>query len=260
MPGGGHTGRAQASQRTRVRFAPFIFALCIALVLSGAIPVHAWANEEDFVVIESLMPPPTADHSWYRVPEEPRVVDTLVIHHASASGWFDETFQAEYGEQLKPLAQELGLTPQNLCEHLYDWRLVKAIFEAYGVSAHYLITRDGTIIRLVPEDWVAWHAGVSKMPSPDGREMVNTFSIGIELLSRHPDDAPEIANGSEPAYTEAQYASLLKLMAAIQGRWPIHYVVGHDEIAPERKQDPGPLFNWSRIRNEAFRPVVGTRP
>jgi len=55
--------------------------------------------------------------------------------------------------------------------------VVKAVFEAYGVSAHYIITREGQIVRLVPEDWVAWHAGVSQMPPPDGRlDPLDAFS------------------------------------------------------------------------------------
>ncbi len=206
-------------------------------------------------IIESPMPEPTPEINWYRVPEEPRVVDTVVIHHASAYGWFDDDFQKQFKEQLAPYEEDFGLTPETLDAHIYDWRLVKAILTAYGVSAHYIITRDGEIIRLVPEDWVAWHAGVSKMPFPDEREMVNSFSIGIELLSQHPDSAPEIADGSVPAYTEAQYVALERLMAEIQTRWPIRTVVGHDEIAPERKQDPGPLFDWSRVRREDRSPI-----
>lgn len=207
-------------------------------------------------ITESLMPEPTPAINWYRIPEEPRTVDTVVIHHASAYGWFDEDFQKQFKAQLAPYEKERGLTPENLNEHIYDWRLVKAILTAYGTSAHYIITRDGQIIRLVPEGWVAWHAGVSKMPPPDSREMVNSFSIGIELLSQHPDSAPEIADGTVPAYTEAQYAALEQLMADIQTRWPIRYVVGHEEVAPERKQDPGPLFDWSRVRNEDYSPLA----
>lgn len=210
---------------------------------------------ESLEIIQSPMPEPTPEINWYRVPEEPRSIDTVVIHYTSALGWFNEDFQQAFGEKIAPIAKEVGLTPENLDELKFDFRLNKAIFEAYGVSAHYIIDRDGKVYQLVPDEWVAWHAGVSKMPPPDDREMVNTFSIGIELLATHPDDDPNVKANPETAYTEAQYVSLEKLMAKLTAKHPIKSVVGHDEIAPSRKQDPGPLFDWSRVRHRDLRPL-----
>ncbi|WOO42991.1 N-acetylmuramoyl-L-alanine amidase [Rubellicoccus peritrichatus] len=209
---------------------------------------------EPLEIIQSPMPEPTPEINWYRVPEEPRVIDTVVIHYTSALGWFNEDFQEQFGEQVAPVAEKVGLTPENLNEHKFDFQLNKAIFVAYGVSAHYIIDRDGTIYQLVPDEWVAWHAGVSKMPSPDDREMVNTFSIGIELLATHPDDDPSVKADPENAFTEAQYASLEQLMEKLTTEYPITAVVGHDEIAPDRKKDPGPLFDWSRVRHDDLTP------
>ncbi|MGL6041212.1 MAG: 1,6-anhydro-N-acetylmuramyl-L-alanine amidase AmpD [Deefgea sp.] len=100
------------------------------------------------------------------------------------------------------------------------------------VSAHFLIRRDGEVIQFVSCNQRAWHAGVS---SWQGRERCNDFSIGIEL------------EGSDfVPFTAIQYQSLDQLLLAIQARYPIAHVVGHSEIAPERKSDPGPFFAWEK--------------
>ncbi len=103
------------------------------------------------------------------------------------------------------------------------------------VSAHFLIRRDGTIVQFVPTVLRAWHAGVSSF---EGRERCNDFSIGIEL------------EGTDTlAYTDAQYERLAGLAAAIRTRHPIRAVRGHEHIAPGRKTDPGPSFDWDRFEN-----------
>jgi N-acetylmuramoyl-L-alanine amidase len=97
------------------------------------------------------------------------------------------------------------------------------------VSSHYTIDRDGSILKHVEERLRAWHAGASRMP--DGREAVNDFSIGIELVNRN--------DGQDP-YTHAQIGTLVRLIREIASRHPIRYVVSHAEIAvpPGRKTDP----------------------
>ncbi|WP_310446227.1 1,6-anhydro-N-acetylmuramyl-L-alanine amidase AmpD [Thiobacillus sp.] len=102
------------------------------------------------------------------------------------------------------------------------------------VSAHFFIRRDGSLIQFVPCNQRAWHAGVSSWCE---RERCNDFSIGIELEGT--DDLP---------FTEAQYASLLPLLQSIKEAYPIRAVVGHSEIAPGRKTDPGVCFEWERVR------------
>ncbi len=102
------------------------------------------------------------------------------------------------------------------------------------VSAHFFIRRDGEVIQFVPCGRRAWHAGAS---SWQGRERCNDFSIGIELEGT--DLLP---------YTEAQYQALDALLAVLRRAYPITGVVGHADIAPGRKTDPGPSFDWSRIR------------
>lgn len=113
-----------------------------------------------------------------------------------------------------------------------DWfRRVEA-----GVSSHYLIDRDGTTYRLVPEERQAWHAGLSSLW---GREGVNEFSIGIELVDADND-------GVRDPYPAAQLAATAELVAEICRRYriPLHAVVGHQHVAPGRKVDPGPDFDF----------------
>ena len=98
------------------------------------------------------------------------------------------------------------------------------------VSAHYFIRRDGETIRFVDPDRRAWHAGVSCW---NGRERCNDFSIGIELEGC--DTQP---------FEPVQYERLAALIAALRQRYPIEAVVGHSDIAPGRKTDPGPYFDW----------------
>lgn len=111
--------------------------------------------------------------------------------------------------------------------------------EASSVSAHYVIEEDGTIHQLVPEERRAWHAGVS---SWRGRTDVNGRSVGIELVN------PGHEFGYRP-FPEAQMQALIPLCKEILARHPIppRNVVGHADVAPLRKEDPGELFDWKRL-------------
>jgi N-acetylmuramoyl-L-alanine amidase len=108
-----------------------------------------------------------------------------------------------------------------------------------GVSCHYLVDEDGTILRMVPEEKRAWHAGRSYWR---GNSDVNGASIGIELVN------PGHDHGYQP-FPEEQIDALLPLVADIKDRHCITRgnVVGHSDVAPQRKQDPGELFPWSRL-------------
>jgi N-acetylmuramoyl-L-alanine amidase len=110
---------------------------------------------------------------------------------------------------------------------------------AAQVSAHYVIDEDGAVFRLVPEERRAWHAGVSCWA---GRRDVNGASIGIELVNP----------GHEFGYRgfpEPQMAALEALCRDILARHPIpaRHVLGHSDVAPQRKEDPGELFDWPRL-------------
>lgn len=101
------------------------------------------------------------------------------------------------------------------------------------VSAHYFIRRDGETICFVDPERRAWHAGVSCW---NGRERCNDFSVGIELEGC--DTMP---------FEPVQYERLAALIVRLQRRYPIEAVVGHSDIAPGRKTDPGPFFDWNRL-------------
>jgi N-acetylmuramoyl-L-alanine amidase len=115
---------------------------------------------------------------------------------------------------------------------------------AAKVSAHYLIDEDGGVFALVPEPARAWHAGVSAWL---GHEGLNDRSIGIELVN------PGHEWGYRP-FPEAQYRACIALCRAIVERWPIppRRVLGHSDIAPARKEDPGELFDWPRLAAEGI--------
>jgi AmpD protein len=101
-------------------------------------------------------------------------------------------------------------------------------------SAHFLVRRNGAVIQFVPCAKRAWHAGES---SWKGRLRCNDFSIGIEV------------EGDETVpFTGAQYRRLGALTRALTARYPISEIVGHSDIAPSRKTDPGPQFDWARYR------------
>ena len=104
---------------------------------------------------------------------------------------------------------------------------------ALKVSSHYLVRRDGEVVQFVPPDKRAWHAGVS---SWRGRERCNDFSIGIELEGT-----------DEDAFTSAQYQSLVLVIQKLRQQFPIRDIAAHSEIAPGRKTDPGPRFDWTRL-------------
>jgi len=149
-------------------------------------------------------------------------IDALVIHAISMP-------LGEYGgsdiERLFCNKLDFGCHPQY------------SEIEGLTVSAHLLIRRDGQVIQFVPFQERAWHAGVSSLA---GRARVNDFSIGIELEGC--DYAP---------FEEAQYAVLVEVTRALQAAYPgitPERIVGHADIAPGRKTDPGPYFNWQRYQ------------
>ncbi len=106
---------------------------------------------------------------------------------------------------------------------------------AAEVSAHWLISETGETEALVEETARAWHAGAGRWA---GLEDINSHSIGIELANR----------GDHP-FAEAQMAALERLLAGIVARWaiPPHRVIGHSDMAPDRKGDPGARFDWRRL-------------
>lgn len=146
-------------------------------------------------------------------------IDLLVIHNISLPpGQFDG-----------PYIADLFNNCLDCDAHPYFDQL-----RALRVSAHFLIRRNGEVMQFVSANDRAWHAGASTF---GGRERCNDFSIGIELEG----------SDFEP-FESAQYDALAALTHALQSRYPLSDVVGHEHIAPGRKTDPGPFFDWTRYR------------
>jgi AmpD protein len=123
---------------------------------------------------------------------------------------------------------ELFTNQLNPAEHPYYAKI-----HTHTVSAHFLIRRAGDLIQFVSCLNRAWHAGASTW---QGKSRCNDFSIGIEL------------EGSDfEAFTPAQYLTLKRLLAGLNASFAIKAIVGHSNIAPERKTDPGPYFDWTQV-------------
>jgi AmpD protein len=146
-------------------------------------------------------------------------IDLLVIHGISLP---PGEFGGEAIDRLFTNTLDHGADPY--FESLRDVR----------VSAHFLIRRDGSLVQYVPCLFRAWHAGESNWR---GRSACNDFSIGIEL-----------EGSDEVPYVAAQYAALGGLVRALVMKYPVAGIAGHSEIAPGRKTDPGPHFDWARFR------------
>jgi len=149
-------------------------------------------------------------------------VELIVIHGISlppgqfGEGWIEDLFC----NQLDPTAHPAFA---DICE--------------LRVSAHVLIRRDGAVIQFVPFDKRAWHAGESRFAE---RERCNDFSIGIELEGT-----------DEIAYDPTQYHVLARLVCLLMSRYPgvtPEHIVGHSDVAPGRKTDPGASFDWPMFR------------
>ncbi len=138
-----------------------------------------------------------------------------------------------------------GLRPELVVLHYTAMATAEAALDrlcdpAPEVSAHYLICEKGRVFRLVDEKMRAWHAGAGTW---QGKADINSRSIGIELDNR----------GTHP-FSEPQMAALETLLPAILTRWtiPASGVIGHSDMAPGRKFDPGPSFDWRRLARQGL--------
>lgn len=144
----------------------------------------------------------------------------------------------------------------------YDLEDILSLYVEAGVSAHYMIGREGEIYQLVPEDRIAYHAGKGHLPNfPHYRDRLNDYAIGIELMAVGTkdemramlDDARyDAIRPAHVGFTDAQYDALDRLLDDILTRYPAiernrDHIIGHEEYAPGRKTDPGSLFDWDRL-------------
>lgn len=177
----------------------------------------------------------TAHHAlwqdgWYRFARQtpspnfgPRplnvAIDLIVVHSISL-----------------PPGQFGGSEIEALFTNTLDWDAHPYFQQIRGaeVSAHFVIRRDGALIQFVSCDHRAWHAGRSRFQD---RDNCNDFSIGIEL---------EGLEGGD--FESLQYETLSSLCAAIAQHYPVQHVAGHEHVAPDRKKDPGPGFDWIQLQ------------
>ena len=169
---------------------------------------------EGWLLSATALPSPNFD-----LRPETLAIDMVVIHHISLP---KNQFGTHYTHDLFCNRLDPSLHP--------DFEALIRLM----VSSHFLIERGGALTQFVSCNRRAWHAGQSEW---QGRQRCNDFSIGIEL------------EGSEDVpFTEEQYQALQALMEDIQLQYPIEHIVGHSDIAPGRKIDPGPYFEWQRIK------------
>ena len=150
------------------------------------------------------------------------IIDTIIIHCISLP-------VGSYGNQniVDLFMNNLDINQDPSFESLKDVK----------VSSHLLIKRDGEIIQFVPFNLRAWHAGVSKHKE---RENCNDYSIGIEL------EGTDKSN-----FTDTQYKRLNEIIISLKDYYPKivdENIIGHNEVSPDRKNDPGPFFEWNRIK------------
>lgn len=129
--------------------------------------------------------------------------------------------------------------------HSYKEAIELLCNPANQVSAHYIISENGEVFELVAPENRAWHAGESYWR---GKENLNDTSIGIEL------DNKGFKDGNYHPYSDVQIDSLLNLLHHLTDRFQVrpYNIIGHSDIAPERKKDPGPLFPWPLLANNGF--------
>lgn len=143
-------------------------------------------------------------------------IDLLVMHYISLPpGYFR-------GNAI----QQLFCNTLDCSAHPYYRQL-----DGVRVSSHFLIRRHGAVTQFVDVFARAWHAGRSSFLS---RDACNDFSVGIEM-----------EGDADRAFTASQYRTLARTVLALRRRLPLRFVTGHSDIAPGRKQDPGPRFDWS---------------
>jgi AmpD protein len=146
-------------------------------------------------------------------------IDLIVIHAISLP---PNKFGGHFVEQL--FTNQLDVNADPYFQTIQDLK----------VSSHFYIDRHGEIIQFVSCLDKAWHAGESFW---NGRNNCNDFSLGIEL-----------EGSDDTSFTEIQYSKLNLLIDCLSNRFPIKDIVGHKDIAPNRKTDPGPFFDWSKIK------------
>jgi len=224
----GGTFTAAACWRAAGLYASITEILCRGLILRTSRPAPTSDTSEETAADSATGRGRLPGARWCPSPNfgprpDPDDVSVLIVHNIS----------------LPPGQFEGDAIERFFCNRLpaHEHPYFRQISELQ-VSAHALIRRDGEVIQFVDLQERAWHAGRSLF---DGREECNDFSIGVELEGT-----------DELAYTDAQYQSLTRVAMQVMQRWPAvtpQRITGHSDVAPGRKTDPGPAFDWSRLHS-----------
>ena len=220
-------------------------------------------SESEPLLSEETDSKETADET---PPEDQAVVSPLAVSDfmepvsqnswARPDGWNDPESENALSFVMIHFSSDLSGLPDNP----YDPERIRKIYFDSGASTHYLIDREGRILCFVPENRAAWHAGKGNWKGDEKlKDRMNLYSVGIEIMAMGSKrDMALYMTGEEydavPAewvgYTDAQYDALRALLRDICGRYGIpadrDHVIGHEEYAPDRKRDPGELFDWER--------------
>ena len=187
-------------------------------------------NDQDHIQYRDGVPPhcPAPWLPGMRIIDSPNfderppgtVIDTVILHYISLP---PEHFSGDAVARLFTNSLDASAHPGF------------AGLEGLRVSSHFFLRRHGGLVHFVPPEKLAWHAGLSRLLD---RERCNDFSIGIEL-----------EGSSHRPFTDTQYRRLQQLLARLFAAWPIRYIAGHSDVAPGRKEDPGPYFEWPRLQS-----------
>lgn len=184
-------------------------------------------NSELWLDGVEVLPSPNCNHFPDSVKPLTEQIELLVIHCISLPpAQCEQDYQNNYVEQF--FCNQLDASEDDYFAQISNLQ----------VSAHLYIKRDGNVIQFVPLNKRAWHAGVSQF---NGREACNDFSLGIELQGT-----------DNTEFTEQQYKSLIQITKSIQQLFPritSDHIVGHQDIAPGRKTDPGSGFDWHKYKS-----------
>ena len=176
-------------------------------------------------IIDKTLP----DYCWKQ--KDMASIDTIVIHYFS--GLYVDPEHKFDMQICYDLFLDLNL-PDTQRHHVMKPGTTGQ--RSYG-SAHYLVGREGECWSLVPLPKIAWHAGVSEWK---GRKYCNNFAVGIETVATY-----------DSGYTDEQYETLIELCVELMNKYQIAIdnITGHEFIAPGRKKDPGPKFDWDRLKS-----------
>ena len=235
-----------------MKYREIITVLLVCLLLTGCA-----GNVAETPPVTTTEPPATE-----AVATEPPPTEPITVYEGAIEDYLGEITDFSWPQEYKPEFVMIHFCSAvvNHPDDPYNMDYIRQTFIDADVSIHYVIARDGTIHCYIPEDRTAWHAGYGEWLGEEKyKNNLNRYSIGIELAGMGTQEEMSLYltkkqyEALKPewiGYTDEQYAALAGLVADICKRHEIpldrDHIIGHDEFSP-KKNDPGELFDWSRI-------------